>query len=144
MEYRMNRGVGVIQYCNAEGGSGFITNPALPWLSKFDITQLSPVYDQNVGWLRNDPKPGAFTYYPQFDEPGGLPTPTDTSCGIGDLVLLRSDVVAPMPSITSTARQGCETVSTCPSGIAGWIENNPWLAVGIAVLGGMLLFGGKR
>ena len=45
--------LGVIQYSNPEGGSGFIANPSLPWMSGFDITQESPVYDQETAWLRD-------------------------------------------------------------------------------------------
>jgi len=156
------RGLGVVKYCTPEGGSGYIANPALPWLSSFDITQQSPVYDQTTAWLR-DSRPGSFTNYSRFGPPysmdGGVlppyrggfdpgpdagPDPVQTSCGMGDWTLLRSDVVAPMPSITSTARTGCQQVSGCPSPIAAWIENNPWLAVGLAAVGGYLLFGGKK
>ncbi len=179
------RGMGVVKYCTPEGGSGFIANPSLPWLSSFNITQQAPVYDQETAWLRNS-APGSYTNYsrfgppysvdggvlpPYFDPPiaagtnangnpidaNGQPIPVPTSCGMGaildgangpSLVLLRSDVVAPMPSITSTARSECTApVSTCPSAVASWVNSNPWLALGLAVLAGALLFGdngGKR
>src|SRR5258706_14714411 len=94
-------GMGVVKYCTAEGGSGYIANPALPWLSSFDITQQAPVYDQNVGWLR-DSKPGSFTNYHRFGPPysmdGGVlppyremtvhdePSPVQVGgCGMGGL-----------------------------------------------------------
>lgn len=159
----MARGMGVVRYCTPEGGSGFIANPALPWLSTFDITQQAPVYDQDTGWLR-DTRPGSFTNYSRFGPPysadGGVlppfaydggdpqampqPVPVQTSCGMGDVVLLRSDVVAPMPSITTAARLGCTQPTTCPSDLASWIQNNPMLAAGIALVGGFILFGGGR
>lgn len=158
----MSKGMGVVRYCTPEGGSGFIANPALPWLSTFDITQQSPVYDQETAWLRTS-RPGTFTNYARFGAPysqdggvlapftdhplyddSGAPVPYETGCGMGDLVLLRSDVVAPMPSITSTAREGCQLVSNCPASLGSWIQNNPWLAAGIAVVGGFILFGGGR
>jgi hypothetical protein len=234
--------LGVVRYCTPAGGSGFIANSALPWLSSFNITQQAPVYDQETAWLR-DAKPGSFTNYsrfgppysvdggvlpPYFDPPltpqtdsNGQPIPTPTSCGMGAVepdvfearysrpepdratclqiqcgaitqdqagmqliidcanagfagarscldpacspwrdsmpgwcgfssgpapVLLRSDVVAPMPSITSTARSGCTRSITdvCPSGLASFVESNPWLALGLAVVAGAMLFGGKK
>jgi hypothetical protein len=230
------RGMGVVKYCTPEGGSGYIANPSLPWLSSFNITQQAPVYDQETAWLRNSP-PGSYTNYsrfgppysvdggvlpPYFDPPmvdqngnpvdaNGQPIPTPTGCGMGAVapdvfearynrpepdratclqiqcggisqdqagmqliqdcanagyagvrscmdpacspwcssgpapVLLRSDVVAPMPSITSTARSGCKAVvSDCPSGLSSFIESNPWLAIGLAVVAGAVLFGGKK
>ena len=204
--------LGVVRYCTPEGGSGFVDNPALPWLSTFDITQMAPVYDQTPGWLR-DSKPGTYTNYPRFGPPysvdggvlspyyldsGGQPVPVSTAgCGMGAVdpgqfeaqygrpepdmatcmqiqcgaisqsqagpqlitdcmnagyglarscfdpacspwrgripgcslapnapapVLLRSDVVAPMPSITSVARGGCKLAApTCPSDLTSWI-----------------------
>jgi hypothetical protein len=217
-------GMGVVRYCTSEGGSGYITNPALPWLSSYNITHDAPVYDQETAWMRES-RPGSFTNYSRFgapysadggvlppyreptahDEPspvqvggcggmGGLGDDFDSTClqiqcgaisqsqagmdtimacaraghvGVrscfdpacapwcakhpstaGSPVLLRSDVVAPMPSITSTAREGCEKVvqSGCGglAGVADWIESNPWLAAGLAVVGGYLLFGGGR
>jgi len=158
----MSRGLGVVKYCTPEGGSGYIANGSLPWLSHFNITQQSPVYDQETAWLRNS-LPGSYTNYARFGPPysidGGVlppymdggsgdgfdgPVPVETSCGMGDLTLLRSDVVAPMPSITSAARQGCVEVSNCPGGIASWISSNPWLAAGLALVGGFVLFGGRR
>jgi hypothetical protein len=155
----MSRGLGVVRYCTPEGGSGYITNPALPWLSSYNITHDAPVYDQETAWMREG-QPGSFTNYSRFGPPysidGGVlppfygvpesdgPEPYDTSCGMGDLVLLRSDVVAPMPSITSTARQGCKEVVSCPNDIVSWISSNPWLAAGLALVGGFVLFGGGR
>jgi len=155
----MARGLGVVRYYTPEGGEGFITNSSLPWLSTFDLHQMSPVYDQETQWLR-DSKPGSFSNYPWFGPPysmdggtlppyadGGFdgPAPVETSCGMGDLTLLRSDVVAPMPSITSAARSGCVPVSNCPTiDIASWVQENPWLAAGIALVGGFVLFGGGR
>lgn len=230
-------GLGVVQYCTQEGGSGFIANPSLPWLSSFDITQMAPVYDQTTAWLR-DSKPGTYTNYPNFGPPysvdGGTlppyedasgyaqPTPVNvTPCGLGAVdpgqfeaqygrpepdestclqiqcgaisqaqagmslvvdcanagwsgarscsdplcspwintipgcgqppantpapVLLRSQVVAAMPSITTTARTSCtQPVSACPGEATSWIENNPWLAVGVAVALGAFLFGGFK
>lgn len=227
-------GLGVVRYCTPEGGSGFIANPALPWLSSFNITQQAPVYDQETAWLR-DSKPGSYTNYSRFGPPysidGGvlppyydpplvnapgvdtsgqpLPTPI-TPCGMGavdpdtfearygrvepdratclriqcggisqdqagmqliqdcanagyagarscmdpacspwcsrpDLVLLRSDVVAPMPSITTTARSGCKApVSDCPSALASLVESNPWIALALAFGVGAVLFGGRK
>jgi hypothetical protein len=75
-------GMGVVQYCTAEGGSGFIANPSLPWLSSFNITQQSPVYDQETAWLRDSP-PGTYTNYSRFGPPysvdgGVLPPYTDS------------------------------------------------------------------
>lgn len=161
------RGLGVVKYCTPEGGSGFIANPSLPWLSTFDITQMAPVYDQDMGWLR-DTRPGTFTNYPRFGPPysadggvlppyqggaamddagdAGQPAPYDTSCaGMGDLVLRRSDVVAPLPSITGTARAGCDApVNPCESPIETWAKQNPWLAGGIALVAGFALFGGRK
>lgn len=227
----MSRGLGVVQYCTPEGGSGFIANPALPWLSSFEMSQMSPVYDQGPGWLR-DTRPGTFTNYPRFGAPysmdggtlppfardsRGMPVPVSTGCGMGavnpdvyearygraepdestclqiqcgaipqseagmqliadcanagwagarscsdpacgpwvnqipacqgaqNLVLLRSDVVAPMPSITSVARSGCkQQIDTCPSALASWVQSNPWLALGLAVIASAALFGGKK
>ncbi len=99
---------------------------------------------------------------PYFDPPmtdangnsvdaNGQPIPTPTGCSglgaVGDtLVLLRSDVVAPMPSITTTARTGCTRPITdlCPSGIASFVQSNPWLALAFAIAAGALLFGGKK
>ena len=152
----MSRGLGVVKYCTPEGGSGYIANSVLPWLSSFDITQQSPNYTQGPGWLR-DTRPGSFTYYHRFGPPysidGGVlppyrndgfdgagPEPVETGCGMGDLTLLRSDVVAPMPSITSTARTGCVPVTNCPEGIAGWVQSNPWLAALLA-MGAVLVIG---
>ena len=227
------RGMGVVKYCTPEGGSGYVANPALPWLSSFDITQMAPVYDQTTAWLR-DSQPGTFTNYPRFGPPysndGGVlppytddyyaPVPTQVNCGMGAVdpgqfeaqygrpepdastceqiqcgaisqtqagmqlimdcanagysgarscsdplcspwtsripgcasgapsvqpVLLRSDVVAPMPSITTTARSSCtQPVTNCPSAAASWIENNPWLALGLALAAGALIFGGGK
>lgn len=234
----MSRGMGVVEYCTPEGGSGFIANASLPWLSSFNITQQAPVYDQETAWLRNS-LPGSYTNYSRFGPPysmdGGVlapytgapadyiqpvsrpvgcsgmgavdpgqfeaqyghPEPDENTClqiqcgaisqaqagmslivdcgnaGYGGArscsdpmcspwintipgcrpaavqssnppVLLRSDVVAAMPSITTTARIGCQPVSGCPSAGASWIENNPWLAVGIAVAIGALVFGGVK
>jgi len=153
-------GLGVVAYCTPEGGSGYVTNSNLPWLSDFDWQQMVPKWDQTTEWMRNS-KPGTFSNYPRWGPPYSLdggtlppyaggpaanasPTPYDTSCGMGDLVLLREDVIAPMPSITNTARTGCFVQPQCPSALAGWIQNNPWLAVGLAAVGGYLLFGGKR
>lgn len=225
-------GMGVVKYCTPEGGSGYVANPSLPWLSSFNITQMAPVYDQTTAWLR-DSQPGTFTNYPRFGPPysndGGVlppytddyyaPAPTQVSCGMGAVdpgqfearygrpepdqsicqqiqcgaisqtqagpqlivdcanagwagarscadpvcspwvtmipgcspastpapVLLRSDVVASMPSITGTARTSCtQPVSDCPSAAASWIENNPWLAIGIAVAAGAIIFGGGK
>jgi hypothetical protein len=232
-------GMGVVQYCTPEGGSGFIANPSLPWLSSFDITQMAPVYDQETAWLRNS-EPGSYTNYPRFGPPysvdGGVlppygedpleygqqPVPVQVGCsGLGAVdpdqfeaqygrpeppestclqiqcgaipqsvagmqliqdcanagwsgarscsdpacspwvtqipgcgapapgtpapVLLRSQVVAPMPSITTTARTSCtQPVSGCPGEATSWIEANPWLAVGLAVGIGALLFGGVK
>jgi hypothetical protein len=231
------RGMGVVKYCTPEGGSGYIANPSLPWLSSFNITQQAPVYDQETAWLRNSP-PGSYTNYsrfgppysvdggvlpPYFDPPmvdqngnavdaNGQPIPTPTGCGMGAvapdvflarysrpepdratclqiqcggisqaqagmqliqdcanagyagvrscmdpacspwcssgpaLVLLRSDVVAPMPSITSTARSGCKQsiADTCPSALSSWVQSNPWIALGLAVVAGAVLFGGRK
>jgi hypothetical protein len=158
----MSRGLGVVRYCTPEGGSGYIANGSLPWLSSFNITQQAPVYDQETAWLRNS-QPGSYTNYARFGPPysidGGVlppymdapipggpgdPEPFQTSCGMGDLTLLRSDVVAPMPSITSAARAGCTQVSNCPGDLGTWISSNPWLAAGLALVGGFVLFGGGR
>lgn len=162
-------GMGVIKYCTPEGGSGFIANPGLPWLSSFDITQQSPVYDQTEGWLRDKQPAGNYTYYQRFGPPysvdggvlppfagGGValdddqpaPFPTDASdCGgLGDLVLRRSDVVAPLPSITGTARSGCMVpVNPCdPANVAEWVSLHPCLAAGIALLAGVAILGGGK
>ena len=245
----MSRGMGVVKYCTAEGGSGYVPNAYLPWLSSFDITQQAPVYDQNTAWMREE-SPGRYTNYSRFGPPfstdggvlppyydvpvsvatdaNGQPIPYQASCGMGAVdpgvfesrygrpepdesvclqiqcgaisqnaagmqlisdcanagwagarscidpacspwrnripgcvqnsgpvmapvalpaapVLLRSDVVASMPSITGTARRGCEAVvSNCPSPLGTWMENNPWMAAALALAGGYLLFGGKR
>jgi hypothetical protein len=246
----MSRGMGVVKYCTAEGGSGYVTNPALPWLSSFDITQQAPVYDQDMAWMRES-RPGTYTNYSRFGPPysmdggvlppywdvpvsvatdaNGQPIPYQPGCnGLGAVdpgvfesrygrsepdestclqiqcgaisqaaagmqlisdcanagwtgarscidpacspwrnripgcvqnsgpfgppatlpanpVLLRSDLVAPMPSITGTARRGCEAVvSNCPSDLGSWIESNPWMAAGLALAAGYVLFGGKR
>lgn len=158
----MSRGLGVVKYCTPEGGSGYIANASLPWLSSFNITQQAPVYDQTTAWLRNS-KPGSYTNYSRFGPPysldggvlppyaggpelgdDGQPIPYETGCGMGDLVLLRSDVVAPMPSITSTARAGCVEVKNCPNDLVSWVQSNPWLAAGLALVGGFVLFGGGR
>ncbi len=162
------RGMGVVKYCTAAGGSGYITNPSLPWLSTFNITQQSPVYDQNIGWMREG-QPGAFTYVQRFGPPysadGGVlppysgggaalnddgPEPYDTSCqqgggGMGDLILRRGDVVAALPSMSGTARSGCDVpVNLCTSGLASWARENPLLAAGLALAGAFVLFGGNR
>ncbi len=245
----MSRGMGVVKYCTAEGGSGYVPNPYLPWLSSFDITQQAPVYDQDMAWMRES-RPGTYTNYSRFGPPysmdggvlppywetpapigtdaNGQPIPYQASCGMGAVdpgvfesrygrpepaesvclqiqcgaisqdaaglqlimdcanagwagvrscidpacspwrnripgcaqnsgpvvapvalpaapVLLRSDVVAPMPSITGTARRGCEAVvSNCPSALGTWLESNPWMAIGLALAGGYLLFGGRK
>ncbi len=154
-------GLGAVAYSTPESGDGFIANSQLPWLSTFDWYQLNPVYDQTTEWMRND-KPGSYTgNYPRFGPPysmdggtqppfaGGAaanasPVPYDTSCGMGDLTLLREDVVAPMPSITTTARSGCIAAPQCPSALTSWVEQNPWLAVALGALGGYILFGGKK
>ena len=233
-------GMGVVQYCTPEGGSGFIANSALPWLSSFVITQQAPVYDQETAWLR-DSQPGSYTNYSRFGPPysadGGVlppyypdesgyaqPTPVSvTPCGMGALdpgqfearyghpepdestclqiqcgaisqaaagmslvmdcanagwagarscsdvqcspwinqipacrpsasnpnapapVLLRNQVVASMPSITTTARTSCtQPVTACPNEATSWIESNPWLAIGIAIAAGALFFGGVK
>jgi hypothetical protein len=176
-------GLGVVKYCTPQGGSGFIANPSLPWLSSFNITQQAPVYDQETAWLRNSP-PGSYTNYsrfgppysvdggvlpPYFDPPiaagtdssgnpvdaNGQPIPVPTSCGMGaildgangpSLILLRSDVVAPMPSITTTARTGCQQslADTCPSAVASWVQSNPWITLALAVGLGAILFGDKK
>jgi hypothetical protein len=227
--------LGVVRYCTPEGGSGFIPNSSLPWLSSFNITQQAPVYDQYPGWLR-DALPGSYTNYSRFGPPysmdGGVlppyyvdetgqPVPVPTSCGMGAVdpgqfeaqyghpepdastcvqiqcgaisqtqagmqlivdcanagysgvrscfdpacspwrsripgcslapnapspVLLRSDVVAPMPSITTTARGGCQQQSrpACPSPLASWLQSNPLLALGLAIAAGAILFGGGK
>jgi hypothetical protein len=158
--------MGVVKYCTPAGGSGYITNPALPWLSTFNITHQSPVYDQDMGWMRES-QPGSFTYYNRFGPPysadGGVlppyrggaamddgPEPYDTSCqqgggGMGDLILRRADVVAPLPSMSGTARAGCDVpVNPCDSGLMNWAQENPLLAAGLAVAGAFVLFGGKR
>lgn len=143
--------LGVIQYSNAEGGSGFIPNAYAPSHSTFDITQLSPVYDQDTAWLRQE-DPGRFTYYPTWGQ-GIEAQPIDTSCGMGDLVLTRSDVVAPMPSITDTAR-GCSgsftdpcsaggAVASAAASIASWADDNPGWALALAVAAAVLIFGGN-
>jgi hypothetical protein len=164
----MRRGLGVVKYCTPQGGSGFIANPALPWLSTFDITQQAPVYDQDMGWLR-DSRPGTFTNYSRFGPPysadGGIqspftggvamddggaaqPIPYDSSCaggGIGDLILRRADVVAQLPSITGTARSGCPVLADpCASGLESWVRSNPLLAAGLALAGAFILVGGGR
>jgi hypothetical protein len=231
-------GLGVVAYCTPEGGSGYISNPSLPWLSSFDITQMAPVYDQTTAWLR-DQQPGTYTNYPRFGPPysvdGGVLPPYDgaagepvpssvTGCGMGAVdpdqfmamygkpepdestclqiqcgaitqdqagaeliadcmdagyvgvkgctdpacspwapsipgcfqnvpnadgtVLLRSQVVAPLPSISLTANQSCpELANDCPSDLDSLIDDNPLLAVGIAFAAGALLIylmkGGK-
>lgn len=111
-------------YCTPEGGSGFITDSTAPGLPTFDMSQLSPVYDQPTGWLRQT-RPGTFTNYPRFGPPisedggtqppyvpGGYdPPPARVGGGIfggGEYTLRRGDVVAPMPSIVEAAAvQGC-------------------------------------
>jgi hypothetical protein len=158
--------LGVVRYYTPEGGEGYIANSSLPWLSSYNVTQQAPVYDQETAWLRNS-QPGSFTNYSRFGAPysldGGVlppyadgfdePVPYDTSSGMGDLVLLRQDVVAPMPSITSTARSGCSQASgssesfldALSSGdIGSWMQGNPWLVAAIAAGVTFLLFGGKR
>ncbi len=154
--------LGVVRYCTKEGGSGFIANSALPWLSTFDITQQAPVYDQETAWLRTS-RPGTYTNYSRFgppysidggirppyypsahDDNSGQPVPFDTSCGMGDLILRRSDVVAQLPSITGTARAGCDPINPCETEIESWIKDNPWLAAGLAAGAAILLFGGPK
>lgn len=228
--------LGVVRYCTPEGGSGFIPNSSLPWMSSFDWSQQAPVYDQTTAWLRDSP-PGSYTNYARFGPPysmdGGVlppywlgddgePVPVSAGggCGMGAVdpgvfearygrpepsesiclqiqcgaisqdqagqqlivdcmnagyagarscndpacgpwisripgcvptpsatpqVLLRSDVVAPMPSIVSAAWRGCASVpNPCPSGVASWIESNPWLALGLAVVAGAVIFGGRK
>jgi hypothetical protein len=139
------RGLAAFEYCTPEGGSGFISDATVPTMSTFDITQLSPVYDQEMGWLRNTTRPGAFTYYPDY-YPAEFPPPTSTGCsGIGDLVLTRADVVAPMPSIAGAARSGCQRIANpCAGEFGSWVEDNPWLAALILVVGAVALFGGGR
>jgi hypothetical protein len=165
------RGMGVVRYGTPQGGSGFIANASLPWLSSFNVTQQAPVYDQETAWLRNS-APGSYTNYSRFGPPysvdggvlppyyppvdaSGQPLPSPTNCGMGaildgangpSLVLLRSDVVAPMPSITTTARTGCSQslADTCPSAVASWVQSNPWIALALAVGLGAVLFGGKK
>lgn len=164
--------LGAVYYSTPEGGSGYIANPALPWLSSFNITQQAPVYDQETAWLRTS-QPGTFTNYSRFGAPysvdGGIqppyyglsaiddPVPYDTSCagmaGLGadgDLILRRADVVAPLPSITGTARSGCsEPVDPCETAVETVINNiaasvgitpanAPWLAL-VVVAGALLL-----
>ena len=152
-------GLGVVAYCTPEGGSGYAVDSQLPWLSTFDWQQMVPAWDQETAWMR-DSAPGTYSNYPRFGPPysfdGGTlppyagggsnlePTPYNTSCGIGDLVLLREDVVAPMPSITTTARSGCIAAPSCSGDIGSWISSNPWLAAGIGLVGALLLFGSKR
>ena len=231
--------VGVINYCTQEGGSGYITDAAAPWLSTFDITQESPVFDQTTAWLR-DSQPGSFTFYQRFGPPysqdgGTLPpyagedggmssqpqpilsgnacgmsglggvdeaTCTQIQCGAisqsdagalavecmnagyvgafgcsdpqcapylsqipgcaagappsplvsppptATLVLTRAQLIAPMPSITATARASCpQAVNACPSELDSLIDQNPLLAIGLAAAAGAFLwamFGGKR
>lgn len=153
--------LGVVRYCTAEGGSGYIANSALPWLSEFNITHQSPVFDQETAWLRTS-RPGTYTNYSRFGAPysmdGGVlppywpdsvsddgPEPYNTDCGMGDLILRRSDVVAPLPSIVGTARSGCDApVNLCGSEFESWIKDNPWLAAGLAAGAAILLFGGKK
>lgn len=230
-------GLGVVKYCTDEGGSGYVSNPSLPWLSTFDITQMVPVYDQTTAWLR-DQAPGSYTNYPRFGPPfsndgGVLPPYADggsqpipqavTGCGMGAVnadqfmamygkpepdestclqiqcgaisqeqagaeliadcmdagyfgakgctdpacspwapsipgcfqnapnadgtVLLRSQVVAPLPSISLTANSICpEAMDDCPSDLDSFVDDNPLLALGIAFAAGALIIyltGGK-
>jgi hypothetical protein len=140
------RGLAALEYCTDEGGSGFISDATVPTMSTFDITQLSPVYDQEMGWLRNTTRPGAYTVYPDYYPAGEAPELVRTGCsGIGDLVLRRADVVAPLPSITGAARSNCEPVTNlCGGDVGSWIEDNPWLAALIVAIGAVALFGGAR
>lgn len=132
--------MGVVAYDTPEGGSGFIANSSLPWLSSFNITQQAPVYDQDMAWLRNQ-RPGSYTNYSRFGDPysldGGVlpPYADDGLAGLGDTtdVLLRSDVVAPMPSITSTSREGCIPVSNVPTvDTPIWLEPGPPAGVDVS------------
>jgi len=140
------RGIAALEYCTREGGSGFISDATVPTMSTFDITQLSPVYDQEMGWLRNTTRPGGYTVYPDYYPGGEAPTPQPSGCsGLGDMVLTRGDVVAPLPSITGAARAGCEEVANiCGSDVGSWIEDNPWLAALILLVGAVALFGGRK
>ena len=82
--------VGVIEYCTEEGGSGYITDEASPWLSTFDITQESPVLDQTTAWLRDSP-PGSFTFYQRFGPPYKEP-PTGLEPATSSLRMKRSAI----------------------------------------------------
>jgi hypothetical protein len=136
-----------LEYCTDEGGSGFISDATVPTMSTFDITQLSPVYDQETAWLRNTTRPGAFTVYPDF-YPASEPRPSRAGCsglGAAQFVLRRSDVVAPLPSISDTARDLCDQpVDPCAGELGGFIEEHPWIAALIVVVGAVALFGGNR
>ncbi len=81
-----------------------------------------------------------------MNDAGDGPEPFDTSCqGMGDLILRRADVVAPLPSISGAARSGCDVpVNPCASGLENWAMTNPLLAAGLALAGAFILFGGKR
>ena len=148
-----------LRYCTRAGGSGFFSSATVPTMSNFDVTRLSPVYDQDPGWLRNSNKSDRVTFYPEFwpswnDNPDSgsnrapFPKPARTSCGVsglGDVVLTRDQVVAPMPSITETARKGCQGfLDPCVTGFESWIREHPFLAAGIALFGVAALFGGKK
>jgi hypothetical protein len=158
--------LGVVRYCTSEGGSGYIANSALPWLSSFQVGGCSGMgglgddFDSTCLQIQcgaiSQSQAGMDTIM-ACARAGhvGVRSCLDPLCApwcakhpseAGSPVLLRSDVVAPMPSITSSAREGCEKVvqSGCGSGdLGGWIESNPWLAAGLALAAGYVLFGGR-
>lgn len=136
------RGLAAVPYCTPEGGSGYIPDAYAPTLSTFVITQDSPVYDQTTGWLRQQ-WPGTFTNYPDFI-PAGFPPVPERACGVGDLYLRRDDVVAPMPSMTGMAAEGCTVPQqVCQGGLTGFVAEHPWVALGV-LLGGAFLLWGKK
>ena len=59
--------------------------------------------------------------------------------------LLSNVTGSPYHRWTTTARSSCtQPVTNCPSAAASWIENNPWLALGLALAAGALIFGGGK
>jgi hypothetical protein len=131
-----------MRYCTPEGGSGYIPSSQVPTLSTFSMAQDAPVFDQSTAWLR-DQRPSSYTNYSFMDLPPVNPGGPDP------LFLRRADVVAPMPSMTENSLAanggaGCEMPQFCASDVTTWIQNNPLLAAGLALVGAWALFGKKR